>query len=330
MATSPSHNQRPGFSILVCPDSELLRLKIEELLLAFRPAGEDSWQRHVFWGDDDLRADFWEHLTLQGLFARPKAIVLRQAQNIPAARLKALSNALASISDAIWPLICFEVPFEKGKPKLAAHISKPAYYQHALQKNWVIEVPGLDERTLPGFIKKEAPKHGISLKPGQAETMAARLLPDAALVGSELSRLALTADGQGLLPADFAKLLEHNQEVHLFDMLNLIQDANDPIQVWRKVIDERLGSETTIFAFLSLLLREARALWQILAGETPAIPPFLVNKKRVTAKRLGFSRIAGIFELALDTEKSIKSGEKKPEQAYEILMADLFYLFGGR
>ncbi|MDL2216782.1 DNA polymerase III subunit delta, partial [Desulfovibrio sp. OttesenSCG-928-M14] len=34
--------------------------------------------------------------------------------------------------------------------------------------------------------------------------------------------------------------------------------------------------------------------------------------------------------LALQAEKGIKSGERSPDQAFEMLTADLFLLFGGQ
>ena len=45
---------------------------------------------------------------------------------------------------------------------------------------------------------------------------------------------------------------------------------------------------------------------------------------------LGFAGVARLWEIALAAEKGIKTGERSPEQAFEMLTADLFRLFGHR
>jgi DNA polymerase-3 subunit delta len=47
------------------------------------------------------------------------------------------------------------------------------------------------------------------------------------------------------------------------------------------------------------------------------------------AQSLGAARLARIWDLALQADKGIKSGERSPEQAFEILTAGLFLLFRG-
>ena len=65
----------PGFSFLVCPDGQLLRARMEQLLSSFPPAS-GQWERHVYWGDEEPSPRFWEQLTLQGLFGAPRVLVV--------------------------------------------------------------------------------------------------------------------------------------------------------------------------------------------------------------------------------------------------------------
>ena len=150
---------RPAYSFCVCPDSALLKVRIDGHLSRWSPPGADAdWQRYVFWGDEGLPPSFWEHLTLQGLFALPKALVIRHAQNIAADGLRRLFSAIGQLAPSksgslpnplIWPFVCLEVGFEKGKPKVPVHIQKHEMYPAAEKNGRIDAEPGLTAQTHP-------------------------------------------------------------------------------------------------------------------------------------------------------------------------------------
>ena len=342
----------PAFTICICPDSCLLRKRLDALLAA-HPFGQGgrgvetsphspeesaarqplSWQRLVFWADEGLSSSFWENLTLQGLFAVPKALILRNVNTLPADALKRLSAVLTAMAagrgdSLVWPLLCFEVGFEKGKAKIPAHIPRLPFWQAAEQHGWIDEIPGLTSQTLPAYIRSEAARHGISASPREIQQLAQALPTDAALVNSELAKLALSTDARGRLPADVLSLAEHNRELGIFELMRVMQQNGDTPAAWRRILEDRLSGENMIFAFIAVLLREARTLWQTLAGPQPYLPPQVAMQKKMTAQSLGFAGIACLWEIALVADKGIKSGERNPDQAFEILTADLFRLFG--
>ncbi len=49
---------RPRYLILVCPDPQLIKSHIDEVMTA---SGQKDWEIKTFWGDDDdqLPAAFW-------------------------------------------------------------------------------------------------------------------------------------------------------------------------------------------------------------------------------------------------------------------------------
>lgn len=130
---------RPGFSFCICPDGKLLRQQVEELLGAHPDAGRE---RHVFWGDDELPPKFWEILTLQGLFSTSRVLVMRNAHALTADVWKRLSAALSRPNPQTWPLFCLEVAWEKGQPKIPAHIAKLPCFTFADAKGWIWRSPG--------------------------------------------------------------------------------------------------------------------------------------------------------------------------------------------
>ena len=338
---------RPAYSFCLCPDSKLLQGRINSLLGSHAPSQGDAWQHFIFWADEGLGSTFWEHLTIQGLFAVPKALVIRNAQALPADALRKLFAALLPLapravrenlgpSDAplpsplVWPLVCLEVPFEKGSPKVPVAVQKTPAYEIALKAGWVENVPGLTAQSMPAFVREEAALHGLALSGDDVAALCSALPQDAALVSSELSRLALLADKDGRLAAGAAGLVESAQELSIFELMRIIQQQGPAPSAWRRILEDRLSGENLVFAFNAILLREARILWQCLAGQEPYLPPAVAGQKKAAARALGFAGIARIWEFAMMADKGIKSGERSPEQAFEKLAADLFQLFGQR
>lgn len=318
----------PPYTLCLCPDSYLLRLRVESLLSTHAPSGGGAWQRFVFWGDEPLPQAFWEHLTLQGLFATAKALIIKNAQNIPAEGLRTLSAALLrSPSATVWPLVCFEVSFDHGKPKLAPHIQKLPLFRHAEKNNLLDITQGLTQANFTAFISKEAARLGINLTPVQAGQLATLLPMNAQEAGNELAKLALCTTEGGRLPPNPGDIVGHTPELGIFELLRALQQKSSAPAVWRRILEDQLGGDNMVFAFNSLVLREARTLWQILAGEPVYLPPQAAAAKKTLARSLGFSGIARLWELALQADKGIKTGERTPDQAFEALAAELFLFF---
>lgn len=323
---------RPGFTICVCPDRYLARAHIERSLAETPPDGGGlsgkpvSWERHAFWGDEPLPAAFWEHLTLQGLFHTPKAVIVHNAHAIPADAWKNISAAIGTPNGETWPFFCLHTPFERGKPKIPAHIANLACMRFAEKSGWMWVSPGLDERNKSRFVAEEAKKLGLSFAPGALEAIAARLPTDATAIGSEVAKLALAAPPNGVLGADLADILEHEAEPDVFSLIRNLQRRGGALAVWEQSLAAERGSDSMTFAFLSMLAREARLLWQMYHGEPVRLPPQVLREKTALARSLGPAGIARLWHLALEADKGVKTGERTPDQALDSLLASLFRL----
>ncbi|MFR8055059.1 MAG: DNA polymerase III subunit delta [Bilophila wadsworthia] len=210
---------RPGFSFCICPDGKLLRQQVEELLGAHPDAGRE---RHVFWGDDELPPKFWEILTLQGLFSTSRVLVMRNAHALTADVWKRLSAALSRPNPQTWPLFCLEVAWEKGQPKIPAHIAKLPCFTFADAKGWIWRSPGLEPRSLRRHIQIRSKALGLDLEPGCVDILAETLLPDAAAVDAELSKLQLLAGGKPLTQEQ-ARSVSPTTEFNVFAFLRQLQ-----------------------------------------------------------------------------------------------------------
>ncbi len=319
---------KPGFNICVGPDPVLLKDYIEQQVLLHAPEQGGEWEWFTFWGEEPLAEEFWEQLTLQGLFQRPKVVVLRHAQDLKLDTLKKLSAALGKPYAQTWPFICFEVDFEKGKPKLGAHIPKLQCVSFAQKKGWLAEVPPLDARAKKAFIQKEAKAAGLRLEAADAERIAPALPQDAGAIRLELGKLALAADAEGGLTQQALQMLNFEQEMNIFAFLQGLQSGKRPEQVWAQFNRDSDGAaDAGLFGFLAMLQREARIMWQLLAGENVFLPGAVQGEKLALARGLGFGGLSRIWDLALRADKGVKTGERGAHQAFELLIADLFRLF---
>ena len=310
----------------MCPDAGLLREHVAHLLMAHAPR-EGTWERHVYWGDEELPQTFWEHLTLQGLFGVPRALVLRNGQNIPAATWKKLSAALGTPNEKTWLIVCLEMGWEKGQPKVPAHIAKQRCLAFADKQGWVWRSAGLDERGVKKFVQTRARALGLNFGEGALEALCASVPPDAAAVEAEMQKLVLAA-GDGVVTTAMTGTAGYVPESNIFAFIKFIQ-AGNMAAAWRELHRGQRESDGMLFPFLGLLLREARLLWQVQAGEQVRLHPSDEQQKRQLAARLGPQGLARLFDLILRAEWHVKSGERNPEQALEALVADLACLFQG-
>lgn len=319
--------QRPGFTFLVCPDPELARQRVRALA-----AGQDPpFERRTYWGDDEiLPPGFWQDLSVASLFAAPRMVVLRRADALPEAFWGQLAPHLAGFNAAVWPVFCLEGDWDKGKPRRPKAVTRQKFWAVADKRGWVVDAPGLTPRSLPDHLRAELAARGLGAPAPVLKRLGEMLPPDAAAVAAELDKLALAAGGRTkLADADLAAVAAQPQ-LGIFDFLRAALDGTAPVKVWSRVLADHqaASNDKMLFAFLGLLTREARLLWELAHGEKPSVwvSDYARDQKASLVRRLGPSRIAGVFELALAAELGVKSGTRDPEQAFEALAAGLHAL----
>ena len=246
---------RPGFSFLVCPDSRLLQARLEALVSA---QGDSSrWERHVHWGDEEPSPRFWEQLTLQGLFGTPRLLVVRQAHLWPAAVWKKISAALARPSEQCWPFFCLEVAWEKGQPKIPAHIAKLRCLGFADQQGWIWRSEGLSERSIKKYVRDRAQALGIPFEADAFEQFCTSVPPDAQAVENELEKLLLLRpadDGQAMpwsVTTDMLATSSWAPECNIFACIRHME-AGNLAAVWKELARGRKDVEGLLFPLLSL------------------------------------------------------------------------------
>jgi len=335
--------ERPGFFFCICPDSALMRDWMEKELLA-SPAGSTGQGApglmggllsssssapdvQTFWADEGLDRRFWDALTLLGMDGRQRVLIVRGAHLLPADVWKKLSAALATPRPGVLPIFCLECPWEKGQPKLPAHIAKLKCLAFAEKQKWQWRSPGLEARTLRKYLQREAAALGLRMAPEALNTLSEMLIPDASAIRGVLEQLSLAAEGGSVDVALVRQMTEFTPDAVIFDFIRQLENGKAGA-VWKTLLREGDGGESLLFPLLTLMAREARMLWQMNAGEKVFVPQYVEAEKRRLAAKLGFSGLAEVFEALAAAEFSVKSGARSPLQAMEALVARLTLIFG--
>jgi len=323
-------SDRPGFSFLLCPDPELIRQELEALVE--RHGEGKKWDRRVYWADDELPDAFWQDLTIGDLMGTPRLVVVRRAHKFLKESWDKLSSVLSSFNGQIWPVFCLESEADKkGQLKPSAVLAKQKYWPVAEKRGWIWTHPGLTARTMPDFVTRFAKSRDLKAPEAVVRALAEALPQDAVGAKNELEKIALAAAQSGEISREHVALISHQADMDIFEFISSVMEGRSPERVWQKVFDNRLvsSSDSIFFAFLALMVREARILWELDQGEKPSawVHPSAVQKKSALAKRLGPTRLARIWGLVLEAEFGVKTGQRTPEQAFEAVVGGLYALF---
>ncbi len=317
---------RPGFNFLICPDPELIRQRLEALT-AEHGEGK-TWERRVHWGDEELPGSFWSDLSIPDLMGTPRLVVVRRAHKFLKDTWDKLTPLLGSFNASIWPVFCLEAEADKkGGPKPPAILTKTKFWPVADKRGWVWTSPGLTARGMTDYVRSFAAARGLTLGPGVERALCEALPQDALGAKNELDKLALAAGESRAVTREHLGAVSFQAEMDLFSFLASAVDGTRTQEVWQRIMDNRQVSSTDdiFFAFLALLQRDARQLWELAAGETPSswMPQNTRSAKTALAKRIGSAGVSRIWDLALEAEFGVKSGQRSPEQAFEALVGGL-------
>lgn len=317
---------QPAFSFFVCPDPALARSHAEKIFTDVKSASQKTqWKTHIFWADEPLDA-FWKIFETDDLLSQPKRILLRHSHLLPADTWKKISLLLSRLRPWIWPAFFLEVPFEKGQPKIPAHIVKLKCWEFAKRHQWIWLHPGLDKRTLPAYLRASEKFRALDFDKTLMADIAEVFSPDAASIANDLEKLLLYASSQPVTRTTL-KIIKNDFQLDIFSLIRAIQEKKNFHLLWKTLLSEQLAGETSFFSFLSLLARETRSLWQLLHDETAAFPPSILPQKKILAQRLTVSSLVLLWEALYLAERKVKTGEASPEQWMEYLMASLANIF---
>lgn len=317
---------------LVCPDAELVRAQV-----AREMRGQAGAETKVFWGDDDkpLTDAFWTDLQVTGLFATPTALVVRRAHLLKAALWDQLDAAPVSSSATLY--LCMEGEWKKNKPAIPALVTKRNLYKNAERAGAIWQEPRLSPSTMGRFVADWARREQLTLASGAQAALVQALPVDARAARLELDKVALAAAGGEVTPAH-AQLVAPHQEMDFFQFTDALSQkgakGGDLLAVWKRVLQDHLkqSKDQMLFPLMGSVAREARMLMLLAGGEDGKVKahPYVKKLKTPLARRLGREKIARIFDLLLEAEMGVKTGEMKTDQALDMLVSKLSLLYRSR
>lgn len=319
---STKNARRPGFSFLVSQDTELLKEQLESLANKYLPAN-GTWEKYLFWGDEEPDNRYWEMLGQAGLFSTYRMVLVRKAHEWNTSIWKNVSSALARGHDSIWPIFCLEVEFEKGKFKIPAHILKTRCFNFADKQGWVWRQQNLAGPALQNFVNKHAAALGLSFSEEAFALFCECVMPSASAIKNELEKLVLTAKN-GKVDKDLISIDAGNPEANAFNCIKNLESGNFS-SAWLEA--SRANASSLLFFLIALLSREFRMFWSIAHGGTVPSWQDKTGDKQKLAHKLGLSGIAKGFSALANAEWTVKSGNQTPEQSLETLCVEMSKLF---
>lgn len=325
--------KRPAYSFLVCPDPQLIKSRIEDMLAQ---SGVSGWEKRVFWGDDEvpLPDAFWTDLTIKGLFSQPKALVVRRANNFKVDQWDKLGNAITGASSDVWPIFCLESEWKTKKAPVPAHLAKREIYKRADKNGWVWQSPGLDRNGMRDFVRSWASQNQIRFDSGVENLLAQALPEDAVAVRLELDKLELAVMDDRTVRREHLDLVAPTGEMQFFELMDALGKPGAEAHVWKRVLEDHLkrAQDRMLFNLIGYLASQARQMWMLTHGEEQAVKAHPFVKKKLTAKgnMLGEAGIKRLIDLAMDAEFSVKTGLRRQEEVLDILIASLVDLFRSR
>ncbi|GAB7021856.1 DNA polymerase III subunit delta [Salidesulfovibrio brasiliensis] len=322
--------KRPAYSFLVCPDPQLLKARIGEMLAG---AGAGTWERRAFWGDDEdpLPDAFWTDLTIKSLFAQPKALIVRRANAFKVDQWDKLGGAITGASPDVWPIFCLEGEWKGKKPAVPAHLAKRDIWKRADKGGWVWQSGGLDKKSMGDFLRRWASDKGISFDKGAEVALAQALPEDAVAAKLELDKIELAVWDEKVVRREHASLVAPTGEMEFFDLMDSLARRGAEAGVWKRVLEDHMknAKDRMLFNLIGYLASQARQMWMLTHGEENAVRAHPFVKKKLTAKgsQLGEKGIMRLIDLALDAEYSVKTGLRRQEEVLDMLIADLISLF---
>ncbi|MGM0538217.1 MAG: DNA polymerase III subunit delta [Thermodesulfobacteriota bacterium] len=317
---------RQGFSFCICPDGHLMKEHIHSLL----SAQEETWHVRTFWADEELPDAYWQTLTWTSLLGQCTAVVLRRAENFKAEDWKKLHPILSSFKAGIWPFFCLEKEWDRGSPQVPAVLQKQAFWKVAEKKGWIWRSAGLDRKTVQQRVGHWGHTQGIQI-PDHIRSVLIHSLPlDAAALDNELRKLELLLADRQAMQAEDLQVLSFQPDLDIFAFLRALQSKGQEASIWRTLFRNQLGSNADmVMPFLALLLREARTLWQLQAGEQEKVwmPGRIKAEKTRLATRLGPHRLSQMWTMILEAESGIKSGDFSQAQAQEVVVSRMMQVF---
>ncbi len=284
--------------------------------------GSEDFNRHIFHAKGLALEQVLESALTYPAFAERRLVVVKDAHALTASDY----DGLISYIQKPAPETCLVFSGDKID-------SRRKFFQNLKKIDALVEFKPLNERQIPGFIRKQLDDLGFTITGDALSLFVSRVGSSLHEVMTELEKLSLYAGTPRLIDVpDIQAVVSNIRAENIFAIGNAVgcQNAGKALTLGRHLIAD---GEAPL-KILSLLSRHFRQLWKArelqVEGRSSAeiargagVPPFVVDGLIAQGRRYSRTDFRHAFKLFVEADLAMKSSGSRPDVVLENLLMQL-------
>ncbi len=312
----------PGLLFLYGEETFFIERILREIIEQTVPLEARDFNLQVFHGKDCHAATVMDSALTLPAFSPVRLVVVRDAQNMPAAELdQFLSYLNKPVPETI---LIFTGDKIDGRRK---------FYQVFKNAGALVEFKKLYDNQIPGFVKEQAGDAGISFTEDALALFCKRVGSHLQEINGELSKLCNYLGERNVAePSDVLAVVTDSRVDSVFELSDALgkQDVGEALRLLHRLLVEGVAP----LLILAMITRHYRQLWkahELLRQRVPekdmarsiGINPYFLSGVLVQARRIPSDKFRGIFESLLEGDLALKSSGSSPTAVLENLVLRL-------
>jgi DNA polymerase-3 subunit delta len=316
------HRKFPPVLYLYGAEPFLLQQVVQQLEKSVLGSASADFNRNLFHGKGAAIEQILEAALTYPVFAERRLVLVKEAQSLTAGDYEALLDYVQHPA----PETCLVFSADKID-------SRRKFFQYLKKKQALVEFKPMNERQLPGFIRRQLEDVGFSITGDALSLFILRIGSSLLEVMTELEKLRLYAGNPRLIDvADIQAVVSNIRAENIFEIGNAVgrQDVGGALLLSRRLVAD---GEAPL-KILSLLVRHFRQLWkarELQVEGRPAqdiargvgVPPFVVEGLVAQGRRYSRTNFRKAFGLFVAADLAMKSSGSEPEVVLEDLLLKL-------
>lgn len=312
----------PALLCLCGEENYLVEQAWRGVLAAVVPEEARDFNYQVFQGKEVKAATLTDALRTLPVFAPRRLVLVKNAQEIPAAEQEGLLDYLKDpLPEAVLLLVCDKID------------ARRKFFQAIKKHGELVEFKRLYDNQIPGFIRQQLQGAGRSMTEDGMALFCRRVGSNLQEVVGELEKL-FTYLGERKLAdvADIAAVVADSRVDSIFELTNALGSGDSGEAL--RLLGRLLADGQAPLLVLNLMVRHFRQLWltkEVLEqggakGEVArkvGVNPYFVDGLVRQAQRFSARRFHDAFERFLETDLALKSSGAHPAPLLERLVLEI-------
>ncbi|MGE4545909.1 MAG: DNA polymerase III subunit delta [Pedobacter sp.] len=312
----------PGLLFLYGEETFFIERILREIIEQTVPLEARDFNLQVFHGKDCRATTVLDSACTLPAFSPVRVVVVRDAQNLPAAELEQFLSYLNNpVPETI---LVFTGDKVDGRRK---------FYQVFKNTGVLVEFKKLYDNQIPTFVKEQAEDAGISFTEDALTLFCKRVGSNLQEINGELSKLCNYLGERNVAePRDVLAVVTDSRVDSVFELSDALgkKDVGEALRLLHRLLAEGVAP----LLILAMITRHFRQLWkahELLRQRVPekemarriGINPYFLNGILVQARRIPSDNFRGVFESLLEVDLALKSSGSPPAAVLESLVLRL-------